>query len=315
MVISSAPKILIFGGAGYIGSQLGPYLCSIGHSVLIVDVKKPTFWDPKINADYICINLNDSSAINDIFEGHNIKSVVYLASVSTPSTSDIDICSDISSNLIASVSFMEIAAKFNIDKFIYFSSGGAIYGDMTNNIGPLSELSSTNPITSYGVTKLAFEKYLQYFSHNFGFTYGILRVGNPYGRLSGSSPQAGFISALIRSAISENTLDIWGDGYNVRDYIHISDVVRAVAMLITSQGSHLLNIGSGRGYTENDLIKMVEEINNSPVKVKYLPRRISDIRSVILDPSKALQELGWTPFIEIKEGLKKEIFLTSDDIC
>jgi UDP-glucose 4-epimerase len=299
-------KSLIIGGGGFLGKNLAELLLSKGQAVSIFErtshgmQQLPRYQDIEwFYGDYHCYE-DISPALE------NIDTVYLFASTTTPKTSNDNYCHDINSNLIASVKFLEIACKHGIRKIIFPSSGGTIYGIPEST--PINENHPVNPICSYGINKLAIEKYLSLFYRINGLEYTVLRISNPYGPYQPVNSGQGVITTFLHNVLHNKTIEIWGDGSVIRDYIYVTDVTRALwcAANNTSE-QRVFNIGSGTGYSLNEILCRIEEHLGGKAKKLYLEGRLLDVPKNILDISKAKQYLNWEPSYKLDAGLEETI--------
>jgi UDP-glucose 4-epimerase len=198
----------------------------------------------------------------------------------------------------------QTAVKCNVRRLIFISSGGTVYGLPQQN--PIPETHPTNPICSYGIQKLAIEKYLYLFRELKDLDSVVLRVSNLYGEFQNLERPLGAVSHFTHRAVAGNPIDIWGDGGVRRDYIHADDVVSALLKSITYQGpEHLFNIGSGRSVSLNQLLDLIKQRVGKEIVVNYSPARRFDVQENVLDITRAAKELGWRPSISLETGLDR----------
>ena len=177
---------------------------------------------------------------------------------------------------------------------VYVSSGGTIYG-IPEHV-PTPESAATSPITAYGVTKLAVEKYLHLYHHLYGLEYRVLRVANPFGPYQTAVKNQGVIAAFMRQALRGEPIDVWGDGSVVRDYIYIDDVISAMLAAATHEGpSRVFNVGRGEGRSLAEIVEAIEAVSGLVIPARYGAARPIDVPRSILDITLARQELGWQP--------------------
>jgi UDP-glucose 4-epimerase len=294
---------LIVGGGGFLGKNLAELLLSEGQAVRIFE-----------RAGYDCLQFplhrqvewhyGDYSYEQDISPAlENIDAVYLFASTTTPKTSNDDYSHDIESNLLATVSFLDIASKRGIGKIIFPSSGGTVYGIPESS--PITEDHSNNPICSYGINKLSIEKYLALFQRQTGLQYTVLRISNPYGPYQSANSGQGVVANFLHKVINNEEIEIWGDGSIIRDYIYVADVARALLQAANKNTGHrLFNIGSGIGYDLNEILLHIEQIAGKKARRRYLDSRLLDVPVNILDIGLARQFLGWTPGYKLDEGLE-----------
>jgi UDP-glucose 4-epimerase len=232
--------------------------------------------------------------------------VFHLASSTYPSTSNSDAVFDLESNLVGSVRMLKAAVEYQVRRVIFISSGGTVYGVPQQN--PIPETHPTDPICSYGIHKLAIEKYLYLFRALKHLDSVVLRVSNIYGEFQSLERPLGAVSHLAHRAVNGIPIEIWGDGTTRRDYIHVDDVVSAVLKSISYQGAeHLFNIGSGRSVSLNQLLDLIRERVSMEIVVNYKPARSFDVQENVLDITRAAVELAWNPIIRLENGLDRLI--------
>jgi len=297
-------KVLVLGGAGFIGAHIVEGLLAEGHFVRVLD-RSHSSSNPKV--EFIQIDFNDVMTLSEALIGMDV--VIHLVSTSVPSTSNKDPVSDVNGNLINTIRLLEMMKDNGVKKIIYFSSGGTVYGHPQTT--PMDELHPTNPVCSYGIVKLAIEKYLNMYTELYGFTSIILRPSNPYGPGQRRMGVQGFIGTCINMALKESTLTIWGDGSVVRDYVHVNDVVKATQKALKSDQSNIFNISSGKGYSLNEIVEIVERNTHKKMDIIYKDKRDFDIPEMILNNKKAEQILDWKPSIDIDRGIAKTVHVLS----
>jgi UDP-glucose 4-epimerase len=250
-------------------------------------------------AEYIEGQLGDYELIREAVEG--VEVVYHLACTTVPSTSNDDLIYDVHSNLIDTIQLLESCVEFGVRKVV-FASSVAVYG--LPKALPITEDHPTSPISSYGVVKLAIEKYLELFRYLYGLDYLALRISNPYGPYHNPMGHQGVVGLFLHRVHKGEPLTVWGDGSALRDYLYISDLVDALerAAEVESQ-ERVLNVGSGRGTSLSKLLRLIAWTAGVQPAVEYLPVRAIDIPASVLDISRARAELGWGPKTEVAEGV------------
>lgn len=296
-------KFLILGGRGFIGSHLCERLSKIGHKVRVFTHSNSQSELHINNLESIEIFKGDFLNSRDVEEAMDTCDVVFhLISSTLPNTSNKSPVYDIESNLVPTINMLDLAVKHQIKKIIFTSSGGTVYG-IPSRI-PINENSPTNPICSYGITKLAIERYLYLYSYLYDLDYCVLRLANPYGKGQKIISTQGVIAIFIHKMLCNKTIEVWGDGTIIRDYVYIDDVVNALITAIDYNGKEkVFNIGSGRGTSINDLIAEMEKTYSRKVKVIYLDARPVDVPTNVLDINRAYHCLNWQPLTSLSEGL------------
>jgi UDP-glucose 4-epimerase len=230
--------------------------------------------------------------------------VIHLVSTTLPKSSNDDPIYDVQTNLVATLQLLNAMVAKKVGKIIFISSGGTIYG--RPRYVPVDEAHPTDPEVSYGIVKLAIEKYLLMYERQHGIKTAILRVTNPFGERQRIETAQGAVGAFLHRALRGEPIEIWGDGSVTRDYVYIGDVVQAFASALTYSGTQsVFNISSGVGTSLNELIALLEKLLGRPVERRYFPGRTIDVPVNVLDNDLARRELGWEPKISVYAGLEK----------
>ena len=294
-------NILVIGGNGFIGSHLIDHLLIKGHNVRVFDISYERYRKPLANVDYRISTLDN---IPDLYEALlGIEVVFHLASASVPSTSNVDTVSDINKNLIPTLNIFNLSVKLGIKRIIYFSSGGAVYGNpLTKSI---EEEHPLNPISSYGIVKATVEMYLSLYQRMYGIKPLILRPSNPYGPRQGHFIAQGVISTFLRKVQKNESLSVFGDGNSRKDYIYIKDLIDLSYDLSFSDEVGVFNLGSGIGTSINEIIEQIKSITNSELVINHLDKQIYDVDHFVLDITKTTNLLGDFTFTSMEEGISK----------
>ena len=225
---------------------------------------------------------------------------IHLIGTTVPSISNENIIYDIDSNLVNTIKLLNIMKQYQIKNIIFPSSGGTVYGILKREH---KESGPTTPVCSYGIMKLTTEKYLYLYNYLYGINFLILRPSNPFGEYH-KSVQQGLINVVLEKILNGKIIEIWGDGSVVRDYIYIKDLVRIIVDLIEKNiQDEIINIGSGRGYSINEILTIIrEEIGDFPLK--YVEARKVDVPYLILNIDKLRTFLDIN-LMGIEEGIKK----------
>lgn len=295
-------KSLVFGGNGFIGSHLVDKLLSEGHSVRVFDKSKERYRLPLPDVEYIYGDFSDSAAIAAAVKG--VDTVFHCLSTSLPKTSNEDMISDISSNLLATISMLEQCVKESIRKLVFISSGGTVYGNPSHN--PVAEDHDTNPECSYGIVKLAIEKYLFLYNHKYNLNYVILRPSNPYGSRQNPNGEQGAIAVFLGRAAKGEPIEVWGSGETIRDYIYINDLVEGIYRAsVVDTKSTVFNLGSGVGVSLNELLAVIGTTTSVDIPIRNKAGRFFDVSSIYLNISRAVHELSWEPATPLAIGVEK----------
>lgn len=293
-------KVLVLGGCGFIGSHLVDALLGAGHQVRVFDRALEAYRRPLQQADYRLGNFLDSALLAEALEGVDI--VYHLISTTVPSTSNLNPIADVESNLVGTLHLLNLMVQKKIPKIVYLSSGGTVYG--IPQTVPIAETHPLNPICSYGVVKVAIENYLQMFHHLYGLRYIILRVSNPYGERQGHVGVQGAVATFMRKILTNETIEIWGDGSVVRDFIYVGDLVELCVKVGGGEINGIFNAGSGKGSSINEVILALTSVTGQTINLAYRPRRIYDVPRVVLDVKKSTQMFSWSSSTDLVDGMR-----------
>ncbi len=298
-------KLVIFGGGGFIGSTIADRLLLDGHQLRIFErprVAPYRRFAESERVEWIAGDLSSTHDVSDAISGVDV--VLHLVSTTLPKDSNDDPIYDVQSNVVATLQMLNAMVAHNVRKIVFISSGGTVYGN--SMYLPIDEKHPTDPLVSYGITKLAIEKYLQMYSHLYGIRAITLRVANPYGERQRIETAQGAVGVFLHHALKGLPIEIWGDGSVTRDYIHMNDVAEAFVRAVGYSGAEsCFNISSGTGTSLNELIGLLEDVIGKPVEVRYLPGRSFDVRVNVLSNDLARDELEWTPSISMRDGIAR----------
>ncbi len=298
-------KILITGGAGFIGSHLVDALIKRKHKLIVVDNLSSGLKEnlnPKAKFYYLDIR---SKKLDNVFQKERPEIVFHCAAQINLRKSIAHPLKDARINILGSLNLLENCRKYKIKKFIFSSTGGAIYGD-TKNI-PTPEDFPANPPSPYGIAKLTIEKYLHYYYQVFGLPYFSLRYSNVYGPRQNPKNEAGVIAIFSEKILKGEQIVINGDGRQTRDYVYIDDVVRANLLALRRKGVGVFNIGTEKETSVREIFKMLKKITQTKIKAIYGPPIKGEQRRSCLAIKKAKRELGWSPKVRLDDGLKKTV--------
>jgi UDP-glucose 4-epimerase len=293
--------ILIAGGAGFMGSALARTLQAQGTGVRCVGSQRHPRNDIGA-AEYVSTDLRQVLPESSIFDG--VTAIVHLASTTIPATSMEDMAFDARSNIEIALSLLEAARRRGISTFVFASSGGTVYGAPVRV--PARETDPADPLTSYGIVKLAIEKYVGLYSRLYGLRGIVLRISNPYGVGQLSGTPIGVLAHLLQRIHDHEPFVIWGDGSVVRDYFHVDDLMRAfLAALAEPQiPAGVYNVGSGQGISLQQLVALAQEVTGQAAIVRYRPARAIDVPRIWLDTEKFRAATGWQPTISLEQGIR-----------
>jgi len=306
-------KCIIYGGAGFIGSHTTETLLDNDFEVTVFDkinASRKNLTDVLDKIKFIEGDFNNAIDIKESLKNQDF--VIHLVSSTLPADSNLNPQYDVETNLVSSLSLFEECVNQKIKKVIFISSGGTIYGNPLKL--PINEKHPTNPTSSYGIIKLAIEKYLSLYKSLKGLDYTVLRFSNPFGERQNPLSGQGLISNLLYRIKNRQTLEIWGDGKVIRDYFYIKDGANAIYHAIKNQSqSNIFNISSSRGYSVNQILDRFRKVLNLKFKVKYTAGRKFDVGKNILDNSRAQNILKWKPETAFNKALMKTWSYILDD--
>ncbi len=295
-------NILVTGGAGFIGSHIVDAYINDGHTVIVVDDLSSGFKE-NVNprAEFYKLDIR-SEELQKIFDKHNIEIVNHHAAQMDVRKSVADPKYDASLNILGGLNVFETARRHGVRKFIFSSTGGAVYGEQ--DYFPADEQHPLRPLSPYGITKLCTEKYLFYYKEVYGIDYVILRYANVYGPRQNSHGEAGVVAIFAEKMLHGDQPIINGNGKQTRDYTHVADVVKANLLALHSNSSDVFNIGTGTETTVNEVFLKLRQYLNPSCLEKHGPAKQGEQRRSVVSYEKIQKKLGWTPSVSLDEGLR-----------
>lgn len=293
-------KILVTGDAGFIASHITDKYRALGHTVISVDNrhKKP-------------IDINDADALMKLFMKEKPDIVNHHAAIAEVVKSIKDPLPTFQTNVLGTVNvLMAAGACGTVKKFIFASTGGAIYGEPKKI--PASESAPATPLSPYGISKFLGEEVIKFYAKLFGFQYLIFRYPNVYGPRQNPKGEAGVVAIFTELMRNGTQPTIYGDGTKARDYVYVDDIVRANVIALRKGKNEILNIGWGRKITDKkifDEIKKNVKFAGEPI---YAPYRKGEVYQIALEAKKALEVIGWKPTITFEEGVKRHVRITGE---
>ena len=296
---------LVTGGGGFLGSHLVEALLMEGWRVKVLECNAASGSNMTRVAKQVQViegSFGDRELAHKALQGVDV--LFHFASTTTPSTAYGHSVFDVATNLVDTLHLFEEAMACGVTRIFFPSSGGTIYG-VAREI-PTPETHCAQPICSHGIVKLAIEHYIRLLNRERGIQYTILRYANPYGPRQRPDGPQGVVAVFIGKILMQQPIDLWGDGTVVRDLIYIDDLVQATLLSLHSKRAinEVFNIGSGEGVSVGSLIGLIEEIAGVDAVIKVNPAREFDVPKSVLAIRKAQIELGWTPAVPLREGLK-----------
>lgn len=299
-------RVLVLGAGGFIGSHLVPALRRLGHEVVGYGRSNAPAWADDVPG--VIWRQGDFTDHDRAAAAATGCTVIYhLIGGTSPAAANAAPLADIAGSLTATVAFLERLRNMVAPprRIVFVSSGGTVYG-VPRSV-PIPEDAPTDPISAYGINKLAVEKYLHLHHTLYGLDYAVLRVANPFGERQISRRQQGVIAAFMHAAIVGEPLTIWGDGSVIRDYLYVEDVVEALlkAGHAPALKQRVFNIASGRGHSLSEVADAVEQAAGHFLIRDYRPGRPVDVPAVILDIARARTCLGWAPHTPWEEAIAR----------
>lgn len=298
---------IILGAAGFIGTNLTLRLSkNPNNNIVLVDRNQ----DKLKRLQSLCkgnvyvreSHLKPGTDFIELLKGQDI--VYQLVSSTVPATSNLQIPKEISDNVILMSELLGACVKCNVKKVIFLSSGGTVYG--IKNKCPLKEENETYPINSYGTQKVMNEKLLYLYQYLYGLDYRIIRLANPFGPYQKPNGIQGAVAAFVYKALQKQEIIVYGDGSAIRDYIYIEDAVHAIISIADYEGDDkLFNVGSGKGTSILQLLKIIKDILGVELKISYQPGRVIDVPVNFLDITKYEQKFGKMISISLEEGIRR----------
>ncbi|MCX8147366.1 MAG: SDR family oxidoreductase [Candidatus Woesearchaeota archaeon] len=302
-------KVLITGGAGFIGSHIADLLIEKGYDVVIVD-NLVTGNKENINkkAKFYKIDIT-KKGLRKVFEKERPDFVIHEAAQVNVRKSLSNPIFDAESNILGTINVLECCKDFKIKKTIYSSSGGACYGEP--QYLPCDEKHPLNPICHYGVSKHSAEHYFYLYNFLYGIDYIILRYSNVYGPRQDPKGEAGVISIFLERIKNNKEPLIFGDGEQTRDYVYVEDVAYSNLIALekdTKNAKHrIFNIGTGKETSVNEIFRLIKEETGTKINARHIEAVPGEVKRVCLDISLAKKELNWIPKTDLREGIRKTV--------
>jgi UDP-glucose 4-epimerase len=294
-------KVLVTGGAGFIGSNLADRLVEEGHHLVVLDDLSSGKRDQvPAAANFYQMEL-DSRWLDRVIEREKPEAVCHLAAQISVRQSVEDPVFDARVNILASIGLIEACRTHGVSRFVFTSTGGAIYGDADEV--PTPETYVAAPVSPYGTSKLCVEHYLYCFRELYGFSSAALRLSNVYGPRQDPHGEAGVVAIFSRALLEGRPATINGDGLQTRDYVYVGDVVEAFVLALRSDAQDSFNVGTATETNVNELYGQVARATGSNAPALYGPPRPGEQKRSSIDPSLIRRELGWEPRVQLPEGI------------
>lgn len=298
-------RCLVIGGCGFLGSYVAESLIEAGYLVRIFDrvhVDTANIANIINKVEMLYGDLSNNADIESALEG--VDYVFNFAGATDPRRASEDPIFDVEANVIGTLNLLIAMVKLNCQKLVFSSSGGTVYGLPLEL--PITEEHTTTPISAYGVSKLAIEKYIQLYHYLHGIDYVILRIANPYGPHQNLHNAQGAIVHFLNSIKQGKIIQIWGDGSVVRDYFYAQDLKTLIPLLLESDIKNTIyNIGKGVGYSLKDILLTIQDVLGSEIEVEYLPGRPIDVNVNYLAVDRICTQTGWKATTSLYDGIEE----------
>lgn len=294
-------KIIVTGGAGFIGSHLVNRLLKKDYAVLVIDnLSNGTLNNMNLKAEFENIDVRNTEKIFSCFKTFSPNYVFHLAAIMSK---PIQYSREIEEvNLLGTINVLDASINSKVKKFV-FSSSAAVYGDTINL--PIKENYKVMPKNSYGISKIGAENYILLYSRNFGLSYAILRYSNVYGPGQRFDNGGGVVSIFCKKIKNLEQIEIYGDGNQTRDFVYVEDLVRANLSTMIYQNNFVSNVSSGKETKIVELANMIQKVSGNNVQIILKPTRHGEIIKSCLDNTFIEKEIGWKPITTLEQGINK----------
>lgn len=296
-------KILVTGGAGFIASHITDAFVNEGHNVVVLDDLSSGF-EKNINpkAKFVKGNICDKELVERLFSEEQFDVINHHAAQMDVRRSVKDPAFDANTNIIGTINLLQNAIKFKVKKFMFASTGGAVYGEQS--YFPADENHPTQPRSPYGISKLAVEKYLYFYNAEYGLNYTILRYANIYGPRQNPFGEAGVVAIFSTKLLKGEQPIINGSGEQTRDYVFVGDVVKANLLTLNDSANDIYNVGTGIETNVNQLFHKLNNIIGANKEEKHGPAAPGEQMRSVITSEKLFKKFGWKPSTTLDEGLK-----------
>lgn len=299
-------KVLVTGGAGFIGSHVVDHYLANRYEVVIIDdlsTGRASNMNPE--AKFYEMDIRDPQ-VAQVFEKERPDFVNHHAAQMDVRRSIVEPLFDADVNILGSINLIECARRNQVKRFVYISTGGAVYGEPVYL--PCDEAHPINPICQYGASKHTVEHYLYMYRENYGLNYSVLRYPNVYGPRQDPRGEAGVVAIFTGQMLKDEQVVINGNGEQERDFVYVADCARANLLALNGvTTSGIYNLGSGRGTAVNNVFTNLKEITGYSKDPVYGPAKLGETRQIYLDATKACQQLRWVPSVNLRDGLEKTV--------
>lgn len=298
-------KVLVTGGAGFIGSHVCDRLARDGHELVILDDLSSGHVEQVHPAARFYQMELDSPWLDELFVVERPEAVVHHAAQASVRRSVADPVFDARVNVLGTIALLQASIRHEVRRFLIASTGGAIYGEAT--VVPTPEDYPAAPISPYGASKLAAELMLRTFHAMSGLSYAALRYGNVYGPRQDPHGEAGVVAIFSRQLLTGNEALINGDGQQTRDFVYVADVAEANALALTSTAVGAFNVGTGTETSVNEIFRILRDLAGSSQAERHGPSKPGEQRRSAVDPARIGGEMGWRPKTALRDGLESTV--------
>ncbi|WP_018751639.1 NAD-dependent epimerase/dehydratase family protein [Paenibacillus sanguinis] len=300
-------KVLVTGGAGFIGSETAKRLREQGEQVVVADNGVRHGGRHSLEADqavaYYAVDVA-SKELEDVFAQERPDGVIHLAAQTSVRHSLNRPLGDAQTNILGTVNVLEQCVRYGVQKLV-FASSAAVYGNPLQL--PIEESHGTEPLSFYGMSKRVGERYIKAFGERYGLGYTILRYANVYGIRKRRTGEDGVLTVFVERMLAGLPLDIFGDGSQTRDFIYVKDIADATVLALRTNQNHVMNIGSGKGTSLLEVVELLKELSGRQLQPQFHSASAGDIGHSVLDNGKARDVLWWEPQYTLYEGLREMV--------
>ncbi len=298
-------RILVTGGAGFIASHVSDRLLALGQRVAIVDnLSTGKRENLPAEAVFYEVDIRDK-ALDKVFEEEKPQVVIHHAAHANVTESVRNPGYDASVNIGGSINLFESCVKHDVEKIVFASTGGALYGEACYL--PADESHPIDPVSPYGVSKYAVEHYLYAYRENHGIEHVVLRYPNVYGPRQDPHGEAGVVAIFSLQLLSGQRPTIFGDGEKTRDYCYVSDIVDANVLALNYEGTGTFNLGRGIEISDLEVFETLQDVIGSSIEPNYAPVRPGEVEHIALDASKAERDMGWKWKVDLVDGVVEAV--------
>ncbi len=299
-------KVLVTGGAGFIGSHVVDACLGAGHDVVIIDdLSTGKQSNVNANARLYVADIRDAAAVDNVLAAERPDAICHLAAKANVRESMEKPVLYAEVNIIGSLNLLEAARKYGVKKIVYASTGGAVYGEP--EYFPVDEKHPVNPLDCYGASKHQVEHYLFIYKKSYGLDYTVLRFPNVYGPRQDPYGEAGVVAIWTAQMMAGQQPVINGTGEQVRDFVYVGDIARANVLALKAGSGEIINLGAGIGTSINEVFYALQEATGAACEEKHAPAKLGEVFKIYLDASKAKELLDWEPQVLLKDGIQRTV--------